>query len=172
MPVQHFWRYCEVRALLDHGVGRWRCILIRDCSTLIRPNFLPHRQYWHDVWQSYRNRSPDSALSNMWRCSPYGASSASSSVGFLFLQTCTTSPLIQEVCLATFNSRSLKCETRRGSLELTEEIMRLRAYQFFEERGCEHGHDLEDWLRAEAEVFGKKPAAAEQRIRKAGAGRR
>ena len=39
--------------------------------------------------------------------------------------------------------------------------MRLRAYRLFEERGYEHGHDLEDWLRAEAEVFGKKPAAAE-----------
>jgi hypothetical protein len=48
-----------------------------------------------------------------------------------------------------------------GSLELTEELIRVRAYRFFEERGCEHGHDLEDWLRAEAEVFGKKPAAAE-----------
>ena len=48
-----------------------------------------------------------------------------------------------------------------GSLELTEEIMRARAYRFFEERGYEHGHDLEDWVRAEAEVFGKKPAVAE-----------
>lgn len=38
--------------------------------------------------------------------------------------------------------------------------MRLRAYRFFEERGHEHGHDLEDWLRAEAEVLGKKLAAA------------
>ena len=47
-----------------------------------------------------------------------------------------------------------------GSLELTEELIRVRAYQFYEERGCEDGHDLEDWLRAEAEIFGKKPAAA------------
>jgi DUF2934 family protein len=46
-----------------------------------------------------------------------------------------------------------------GSLELTEELIRVRAYQFFEERGCEHGHDLEDWLRAEAEIVGNKPAA-------------
>ncbi len=47
-----------------------------------------------------------------------------------------------------------------GSLELTEELIRVRAYRLYEERGCEHGHDLEDWLRAEAEIFGKKPAAA------------
>lgn len=42
-----------------------------------------------------------------------------------------------------------------GSLELTENIIRERAYQFYEERGSEHGHDLEDWLRAEAEIVGK-----------------
>ena len=47
-----------------------------------------------------------------------------------------------------------------GSLELTEDILRVRAYQFYEERGCEHGHDLEDWPRAEAEILGKKPATA------------
>jgi hypothetical protein len=47
-----------------------------------------------------------------------------------------------------------------GSLELTEEIMRMRAYQLFEQRGYEHGHDLEDWLQAEAEVQGKKPSVS------------
>ncbi len=44
----------------------------------------------------------------------------------------------------------------QGSLELTEEYIRLRAYQLFEERGYEHGHDLEDWCRAEQEIQGKK----------------
>ena len=48
-----------------------------------------------------------------------------------------------------------------GSLELTEDIIRARAYRFYEDRGFEDGHDLEDWLRAEAEVFGKKAAIAE-----------
>ena len=51
-----------------------------------------------------------------------------------------------------------------GSLELTEEIIQKRAYQLFELRGCQHGHDLEDWLQAEADVLGKKTAAvAEER---------
>ena len=45
-----------------------------------------------------------------------------------------------------------------SSLELTEEIIRVRAYQLFEQRGYEHGHDVEDWIIAEAEVLGKKPA--------------
>ncbi len=49
---------------------------------------------------------------------------------------------------------------QEGSLELTEELIRVRAYQFYQDRGCEQGHDMEDWLRAEAEIFGKKPAAA------------
>ncbi len=46
-----------------------------------------------------------------------------------------------------------------GSQELTEEIIRLRAYQLFEKRGYEHGHDREDWLEAEAEIMGRKPDA-------------
>ena len=29
-----------------------------------------------------------------------------------------------------------------------------RAYQRFEQRGREHGHDLEDWLEAERELTG------------------
>jgi len=48
-----------------------------------------------------------------------------------------------------------------GSLELTEEIIRKRAYQLFEKDGFEHGHDLDDWLQAEAEIMGKKPIRSE-----------
>ena len=36
---------------------------------------------------------------------------------------------------------------------LDEEIRR-RAYELYEERGREDGHDLDDWLRAEAEITG------------------
>jgi hypothetical protein len=32
------------------------------------------------------------------------------------------------------------------------EQIQLRAYELFEQRGREHGHDLDDWLRAESEV--------------------
>ena len=44
-----------------------------------------------------------------------------------------------------------------GSWEVTEDIIRTRAYQLFEQRGYENGHELDDWLEAEAEVIGKKP---------------
>ena len=30
--------------------------------------------------------------------------------------------------------------------------VRARAYELFEQRGREHGHDLDDWLQAEAEI--------------------
>jgi HSP20 family molecular chaperone IbpA len=41
------------------------------------------------------------------------------------------------------------------SNHLTEiqEAIALRAYQLFEDRGCVHGHDLEDWFRAESEIL-------------------
>jgi hypothetical protein len=40
-----------------------------------------------------------------------------------------------------------------------QDVIRLRAYGYYEQRGCEHGHDLDDWLVAEAEVVGGKPKA-------------
>jgi hypothetical protein len=36
---------------------------------------------------------------------------------------------------------------------LDEEIRR-RAYDLYEKRGHDNGHDVDDWLRAEAEVTG------------------
>ena len=45
------------------------------------------------------------------------------------------------------------------SPELTEGIIRTRAYQLFEQRGYEPGHDLDDWLQAEAELIGEKPSS-------------
>ena len=38
---------------------------------------------------------------------------------------------------------------------LDEQIQR-RAYELYEQRGREHGHELEDWLRAEKEVTQNK----------------
>jgi len=38
-----------------------------------------------------------------------------------------------------------------GTPSLEDEIRR-RAHELYEQRGGEHGHDLEDWLRAEEEI--------------------
>ena len=35
-----------------------------------------------------------------------------------------------------------------------------RAYELYEARGREDGHDLEDWLRAESEITGRAARAA------------
>jgi hypothetical protein len=54
-----------------------------------------------------------------------------------------------------------------GSQELTEEIIRMRAYQLFEQRGCRHGYDVEDWLQAEAEVMGKRSSPSANQTERA-----
>ena len=37
-----------------------------------------------------------------------------------------------------------------------EDQIRRRAYELYEQRGKEDGHDLEDWLRAEEEIKQKE----------------
>ena len=56
---------------------------------------------------------------------------------------------------------------RVGSLELTEDVVRTRAYELFEQRGYQHGHDVEDWLEAEAELKGKKSTSSADESSKA-----
>jgi hypothetical protein len=46
---------------------------------------------------------------------------------------------------------SLALEYPNGSLKLQEQI-RQRAYELYEKRSRQHGHDLDDWLIAEAEL--------------------
>lgn len=45
-----------------------------------------------------------------------------------------------------------------------EEKIRIRAYLIFEKRGGEHGHDLADWLQAEAEIQRGKLSAPPVRL--------
>jgi hypothetical protein len=44
--------------------------------------------------------------------------------------------------------------------EKIQEQIRQRAYEMYEQRGREDGHDLDDWLQAESEVTGKAKAVA------------
>jgi hypothetical protein len=46
----------------------------------------------------------------------------------------------------------------KSAAELQEQI-RCRAYQLYEQRGRNDGHELDDWLRAEAEVSRQKAKA-------------
>ena len=36
-----------------------------------------------------------------------------------------------------------------------QEAIRSRAYSIYEQRGCQHGHDVDDWLIAEVELVRK-----------------
>ncbi|MGB9121606.1 MAG: Hsp20 family protein [Candidatus Angelobacter sp.] len=40
-----------------------------------------------------------------------------------------------------------------------------RAFQLFEERGCENGHDLDDWFKAEAELIAPIPIKVKETAR-------
>lgn len=40
-----------------------------------------------------------------------------------------------------------------------QEQVRARAYELYEQRGHEGGHEIEDWLQAEQEVLGNKTIA-------------
>jgi hypothetical protein len=53
---------------------------------------------------------------------------------------------------AAIESRS--AQTWRASAPTPEEI-RQRAYELHVERGCAHGRDQDDWLRAEQELMEK-----------------
>jgi hypothetical protein len=51
-----------------------------------------------------------------------------------------------------------------SSEALIEDAIRARAHLLFEQRGYEHGHNLDDWLQAEAELASKKrPHRADKR---------
>ena len=58
-------------------------------------------------------------------------------------------------------SADTKKPPRSDPQDLDQQI-RMRAYQLYEARGGEDGHELDDWLRAEEEVIQKKlrPIAA------------
>lgn len=51
--------------------------------------------------------------------------------------------------LEEWNALFRKLDPRFGTLE---ERIRLRAYALYEQRGKQHGHALDDWLQAEAEL--------------------
>ena len=50
-----------------------------------------------------------------------------------------------------FKRPTEKNKSAQSGMSLDAEISR-RAYELYQERGGENGHDMEDWLRAEQEV--------------------
>ena len=60
-----------------------------------------------------------------------------------------------KIAVAPSKNGSARQRTESPSTNEQNEIQKL-AYQFFVERDYEHGHDHEDWLRAEAMVKNRK----------------
>ena len=61
---------------------------------------------------------------------------------------------------ATTEPASPKLITRESQLDKLRgfhEAIARRAYELFETRGCEHGQDLADWLRAESDLLQPLP---------------
>ena len=59
----------------------------------------------------------------------------------------------------TRNEKPFDLQERTRPFDRQEQI-RGRAYELYEQRGKEDGHDLEDWLQAESEVVQPKTKAA------------
>jgi hypothetical protein len=51
---------------------------------------------------------------------------------------------------------------RQGTNAVDEEIRR-RAYYIFLQKGCQKGHELEDWVRAEQELLCFPPAGSQKK---------
>ena len=54
--------------------------------------------------------------------------------------------------VATANNQPTRRAARRRAI--TDTDIALRAYHLYLARGCEDGHDVEDWLQAERELNG------------------
>ena len=61
--------------------------------------------------------------------------------------------------MSTDLSKKPPTAVTRQELELESQIS-LRAYELYEARGREDGHEQEDWLRAEEEITSKKVRTA------------
>lgn len=59
-----------------------------------------------------------------------------------------------------------KTQTRRETTPAVDidERIRQRAFELFQLRGCQNGHDFDDWVQAEAEVSGKPFRLASLRV--------
>lgn len=56
--------------------------------------------------------------------------------------------------------RSTRAAAPNKSSAVSHELIARQAYWLFLERGCVHGHDLDDWLAAERELLESQAAAA------------
>ena len=56
-----------------------------------------------------------------------------------------------KVTVKETTTKTTNANSHESTVDLEEQISR-RAYELYERRGCEAGHETEDWLQAEAEL--------------------
>ena len=66
--------------------------------------------------------------------------------------------LMAKIAVSQKNGQSRKAVTlgQKGFISSENQEIERLAYQFFVERGYEHGHDQEDWARAEAIIRNRR----------------
>ena len=71
---------------------------------------------------------------------------------------------VQEVFMATLANRSMSTAlARRTSSEKPHpDEVALRAYELFQKRGAQHGHDREDWFEAELQLVRERGTQRER----------
>jgi hypothetical protein len=55
---------------------------------------------------------------------------------------------------STVSSMPSSSSANTGATDLLTKI-RERAYELYQQRGCTHGHEHEDWLKAEQEILAR-----------------
>ena len=67
-----------------------------------------------------------------------------------------------QILLEKMNDGDLKTQPLFQHMERRLEDVRRRAYELFELRGREAGREVEDWLQAERDVFGRPPLETQE----------
>ena len=60
---------------------------------------------------------------------------------------------------SAISTSSTKTQTPISTVDVQEQVRR-RAFELYELRGREDGHDLDDWLQAESEIVQQRTKAA------------
>ncbi|HEY2743192.1 MAG TPA: DUF2934 domain-containing protein [Polyangia bacterium] len=69
------------------------------------------------------------------------------------MATKSKSTIVKSKITAPKVSRARRSDTVDSVSEsVSRDLIALRAYERFVARGCQHGHDVEDWLSAEREL--------------------
>jgi Protein of unknown function (DUF2934) len=67
-------------------------------------------------------------------------------------QVAAADEVIEHAANGTGDPHAVTIEPVAVEVDPPQEMIRMRAYDLFVDRGCEHGRHLEDWLAAEREL--------------------